>query len=447
MTKKGRSWRNRRRKSKQKEEGVQLASLMSRDDNIELMRWLRKNGFRETHLVLTDFPDTGRGVMTTRNLKEGDCIVSLPENLLITTTTVVNSHLGQYIKNWKPHLTPKQVLSLYLIAEKFRGKDSFWYPYLQTLPASYTTPSYFSTAEVDALPPAVREATLQHRKVLQNSYKSLRTSLHTLEPLFPDWETVFTFKSYRWAWATVYTRSVYKRGPGWEFLDPSDRDVYALAPFLDMLNHSPSVQTDTDFNVNSKCYEVKTETACRKYSQVFINYDPYDNARLLMEYGFVLPHNPHSVVKFTADDLVACLSVDDRNGLSNENLLQKKMELLSQESLTQNLSCSTEGLSWRLQTALQILCMDHDSICNWRIVLGQTPHDPALRSTVQLVAQRLISRRLEQHYSLTQVAEKVLDPGSSLISIFILMLLKEDLNILEQSLQNIKSHTDGDLEQ
>ncbi|XP_035686977.1 SET domain-containing protein 4-like isoform X2 [Branchiostoma floridae] len=445
MTKRGRSWRDRRRKSKQKEEGVRHASLMSRDDSIQLMRWLRRNGFRDSHLVLTDFPDTGRGVMSTRNLKEGDCIVSLPENLLITTTTVVNSHLGQYIKTWKPRLTPKQVLSLYLIAEKSRGKDSFWYPYIQTLPTSYTTPSYFSTAEVDALPALVREATLRHRKVLQNSYKSLQTSLHNLEPLFPDWKTVFTLKSYRWAWATVYTRSVYKRGPGWEFLDPSDPDVYALAPFLDMLNHSPLVQTDTDFNVSSKCYEVKTEGACRKYRQVFINYDPYDNGRLLMEYGFVMPRNPHSVVTFTADDVVACLAVK-QNGLSSKNLLQKKMELLSQENLTVNLSCSGEGLSWRLQTALQVLCMDHDSICNWRTVLRQTPRDPTLWSTARLVAQRLISKRLEQHSSRTQVAEKILDPGNSLISLFILMLLREDLYILEHSLKELNSHTAGALE-
>ncbi|XP_078699190.1 SET domain-containing protein 4-like [Branchiostoma floridae x Branchiostoma belcheri] len=445
MAKRGRSWRDRRRKAKQKEEGVLLASLMSRDDNIELMRWLRKNGFQETHLVLTDFPDTGRGVMATRNLKAGDCIVSLPENLLITTTTVVNSHLAQFIKNWKPPLTPKQVLSLYLIAEKSRGKDSFWYPYLQTLPTSYTTPSYFSTAEVDALPPAVREATLQHRRVLQGSYKSLKASLHTLEPLFPDWKAVFTFKSYRWAWATVYTRSVYKKGPGWEFLDPSDPDVYALAPFLDMLNHSPSVQTDTDFNVNSKCYEVKTETTCRKYSQLFINYDPYDNARLLVEYGFVIPHNPHSVVTFTVDDLVACLAAD-MNDMSSKNLLQKKRELLSQENLTEDLSCSAEGLSWRLQTALQVLCMDHHSICNWWIVLGQTSQDPDLWSAARLVAQRLISKKLEQHCSITQIAEKVLDPGSSLIGVFILMLLREDLHILEHSLKDLKSQTDDSID-
>lgn len=33
-----------------------------------------------------------------------------------------------------------------------------------------------------------------------------------------------------------------------------------------------------------------------RYQQAFINYGSHDNQRLMLEYGFVAPCNPHSVV-------------------------------------------------------------------------------------------------------------------------------------------------------
>lgn len=46
--------------------------------------------------------------------------------------------------------------------------------------------------------------------------------------------------SYRWAWCSVNTRSVFMSQPPSNFL--SGQDVYALAPFLDLLNHQPDIQ-------------------------------------------------------------------------------------------------------------------------------------------------------------------------------------------------------------
>ena len=45
-----------------------------------------------------------------------------------------------------------------------------------------------------------------------------------------------------WAWCSVNTRSVFMSHPSSDFL--FGQDVYALAPFLDLLNHRPDVQVN-----------------------------------------------------------------------------------------------------------------------------------------------------------------------------------------------------------
>lgn len=54
-------------------------------------------------------------------------------------------------------------------------------------------------------------------------------------------------------------------------------------------------QVEAAFNKNNNCFEIKTYNSFRKYDQVFISYGAHSNTHLLMEYGFILPDNPHDV--------------------------------------------------------------------------------------------------------------------------------------------------------
>ncbi|OXB79508.1 UNVERIFIED_CONTAM: hypothetical protein H355_000324, partial [Colinus virginianus] len=75
---------------------------------IKLKKWLKDRGFEDSSLRPAQFwgsvsktfamlKGTGRGLMTTKALQAGELVISLPEKCLVTTSTVLNSCLGEYI--------------------------------------------------------------------------------------------------------------------------------------------------------------------------------------------------------------------------------------------------------------------------------------------------------------------------------------------------------------
>ncbi|XP_068931075.1 SET domain-containing protein 4 isoform X4 [Petaurus breviceps papuanus] len=116
------------------------------------------------------------------------------------------------------------------------------------------------------------------------------------------------------------------------------------------------------FNEKTHCYEIRTTSSCKKYEELFICYGPHDNHQLLLEYGFVAINNPHSAVYISVDDLVDHLpSVDTQ--------MNKKISLLKEHGFSEDLTFGCDGPSWRLLTALKLLCLGEDEFTCWKKVL------------------------------------------------------------------------------
>ncbi|KQK75381.1 hypothetical protein AAES_147538 [Amazona aestiva] len=62
-----------------------------------------------------------------------------------------------------------------------------------------------------------------------------------------------------------------------------------------------ALQVKAAFNEQTRSYEIRTNSQCKRYEEVFICYGPHDNQRLLLEYGFVAVDNPHSSVYVSSD--------------------------------------------------------------------------------------------------------------------------------------------------
>ncbi|GAB1300444.1 SET domain-containing protein 4 [Apodemus speciosus] len=265
-----------------------------RSEFIELRKWLKERKFEDTRLVPASFPGTGRGLMSTASLQklEGQVIISLPESCLLTTDTVIRSSVGPYIKKWKPPLSPLLALCTFLLSERHAGSQSLWKSYLDVLPTSYTCPVCLEPEVVDLLPGPLKAKADEQRARVQALFAASGGFFSTLQPLFAESvDSVFSYQAFLWAWCTVNTRAVYLSSRRQACLS-AEPDTCALAPFLDLLNHSPHVQVKAAFNEETRCYEIRTASRCRKHQEVFICYGPHDNQRLLLEYEMLVRHLP-----------------------------------------------------------------------------------------------------------------------------------------------------------
>ena len=79
MKNKGRTWRKRLNKN----DGGKV-SLAHTHEYIALFQWAKQNGVFFHKMKPVNFPDTGRGLMATKQIKVGDLLISVPKKLLIT---------------------------------------------------------------------------------------------------------------------------------------------------------------------------------------------------------------------------------------------------------------------------------------------------------------------------------------------------------------------------
>lgn len=354
--------RARKKRRKKHESHVSKVTLTHEAQFVRLRRWLKERGFTSHSLIPVNFHDTGRGLMATQTIKAKDMVISLPEKCLLTSSTVLKSYMGDYIKRWHPPISPLLALCCFLIAERHRGDASEWSPYINILPKTYTCPVYLSDDIIGLLPRNHQKKATEQKEQFQELCCSSLKFFNSLQPLFNQpTEELFTQDAMRWAWCSVNTRTVYMEHDQSNYLS-REKDIYALAPYLDLLNHCPNVQVEAGFNKDTCCYEVKSVQGCKKFQQAFINYGPHDNHRLLLEYGFVAPGNPHSVVYVDLGTLKLCLNERDKQ-------LTQKLLYLKDNDFLRNLTFGMDGPSWRLMTALRLLSLTPEQYSSWKSVL------------------------------------------------------------------------------
>ncbi|XP_023991516.1 SET domain-containing protein 4 isoform X1 [Salvelinus sp. IW2-2015] len=428
MTRKQHGRRARKKRQREcRETTVQSVTLSHEPQFVALRRWLQQRGFSSKLLVPAHFSDTGRGLMTLQPIKADDLVISLPEKCLLTTSTVLRSYIGEYIERWKPPVSPLLALCAFLISERHFGQCAEWKPYIDVLPQKYTCPAYFSDEVINLLPGSLSGKALEQRAIVQELHSSSLDFFSSLQPLFSQpVESVFTYDALRWAWCSVNTRTVYMEHQHSPYMS-RERNVYALAPYLDLLNHCPAIQVKASFSHVNRCYEIRSVQGCKRFQQAFICYGPHDNQRLLLEYGFVAPGNPHSVVYVDQVILQQCICITDINQLAQKLLFLKKNDFLA------NLTLSLDGPSWRLMTALRLLSLKTEQYPFWKSVLlgavvsqdrEEWSVDAALRLCHYLMVDN--TRALDKISQLTESADSSLQEQLAVVE----CLRREEQGIL-----------------
>lgn len=252
MKTKGRT--GRRRKRKKNGNCNEHGRAIHEPEYIALFKWAKENGISFGKLRPACFTQTGRGLMTCKKLRSDDLVISVPSHMLITSKTAEQSYIGQKLAKLKPVLSAKNLLYVFILHEKYREKGSFWYPYISTLPRYFNTSAYFNEKEICVLPLSLQQEFMCHILTVQETYKELKEFFAThVSALDKEFVEFFTFEEFRWVWCVVNTRSVYKpditNTDKAEMAAPQTDDSYALAPILDLLNHTDMAEV-SDIAVN-----------------------------------------------------------------------------------------------------------------------------------------------------------------------------------------------------
>ncbi|EFA03432.2 SET domain-containing protein 4-like Protein [Tribolium castaneum] len=306
---------------------------------------MARNGFNDPiNLKLRNFPDTGRGVATPRNLKESDVLITVPYELMISYTTLQKSNF-LHLFTPESRLSIVDLLTAFLVIERDK-ENSFWRDYIKSLPPQPPwIPALLSQDRVELLPADLRLAAKKSRRLLEESWSRLRKSIRR------EASCVIDLHSFIWGYVLVNTRAVYVNPRivrelcdcGSDIL--SDEPCMALCPFLDMFNHSHEAKTEaTLMNDQGKfVYQLTTLVGTRKHEQVFISYGDHDNVKLLIEYGFFIPGNSNDSIPIQSEEVFRVLE---------PNLNDFQYKFIRSHNLDKCLYLTEAGASFNLKAFL-----------------------------------------------------------------------------------------------
>ncbi|XP_016993886.2 SET domain-containing protein 4 [Drosophila takahashii] len=274
-----------------------------------------------THLSAQNFDQTGRGLCSKQDsFSPEDELIRLPVGCLISIATLEADQAFKNLFNKElfdkdSRISFQALLACYLLYQKHLQEcslHSIYSAYLDTLPRSYSTPYFCSIPELQCLPESLLERTVAQNRQIRGYFEIIKSLILNCDCCGRNYgQEIWSLAEFKWAYFTVNTRSVYlssrflkKQSSHFQDLISGDTNM-ALAPFLDLFNHSDSVQTtaqieglDYVLTLNSLPLQ-KT----KPYDQLFISYGALSNFKLLTEYGFWLKGNKNDYFEFSLLDI------------------------------------------------------------------------------------------------------------------------------------------------
>jgi hypothetical protein len=203
-----------------------------------------------------------------------------------------------FIADVPPHVVGR----FFLIKEYLKRKDSFWWPYIATLPQpeqinAWALPAFWPESDIAYLDGTNAQFAIEEVQAnVKREFKQARKSLK--EANFPNWHD-YTQLLYKWAFCIFTSRSF---RPSLILSDAAKQHVSALLPagcqlddfsilqpLFDIPNHTMTAAYAWDVTSDPANCQLICRDAYQPRDQVYNNYGRKTNSELLLGYGFILP--------------------------------------------------------------------------------------------------------------------------------------------------------------
>jgi len=271
-----------------------------------VLSWLHQAGAKFPKLYLKYFGPENRAIYTMADIENGEQIMYIPHECILTSDVAKVSPIGQAILKSRIELLSKHsLLAAYLLSEKAKGKRSRWSAYIDILPEKFdTVPLFFDEDMMQMLRGSlVRQKIHDRRESLRIEFENLRQHVTEFRR--------FTHAEFVWARLVVITR-IFGLMIGKIKTD-------GLVPLADMLNHKRPRETKWSYENSQRGFVINALCNISSHSEVLDSYGRKCNSRFFVNYGFALESN---------DDNQASLTVQLRQ---NDPSFDLKRDILSQK--------------------------------------------------------------------------------------------------------------------
>ncbi|GAB0092613.1 SET domain-containing protein [Sergentomyia squamirostris] len=380
------------------------------EDIINLCRFLkhRMNWRNETKLTVGHFPETGRGLFSRKIIGKDSEIIELPFEAMISIKTVAEdeqfmqlldgiSHHGEF--KWKI----QTILTIYLLWNWHLGEKSTWLCYMKNLPNELSHPHFCSVDELVAIPViserVLESVNLSEVREFQKAFQNASCPCCGSK-FFPD---IFPKRKFIEFYLICNSRTVYippevirTMLKGSKILgNLSNEPNMALAPFLDLINHSNDAKTTCSLfrRGSGYFYSLRTSSGFKRGEQIFINYGQHCNMKLLIEYGFFLVSNTNEYIEVTLKDIEELTRRLKKNRRGEcLQIPSNKFKYIREHGLNEKMFFDEGGFSHNLQTVLNFLFVDQNVYDNLyhQVVFGNPPQEDDIKEYQILLIDLLL---------------------------------------------------------
>eukprot|EP01083_Nonionella_stella_P248864 861155_1 len=183
------------------------------------------------------------------------------------------SPIGQKLMKKEKSVHSEHVwIAAYLLVEKKKGCDSFWFPFIDMLPTQFNTvPIYFTEDEIKQLKWSITIKKIESRlNVWHQQYDSLKDVFESENILFED---------FVWSRLVTITRIF--------GMTINDHKTSGLVPFADLLDHKKKKNVRWTYDNNQSAFIVQANDKIQIGDELFVTYGTKCNSRFFVNYGFI----------------------------------------------------------------------------------------------------------------------------------------------------------------
>ncbi|CAD8159503.1 unnamed protein product [Paramecium pentaurelia] len=248
------------------------------DKQKRLLEWLKNGQALFPKIKIECYAEDYRGVNARKAISSKEVILFVPRSHMITLEMAKETPVAKKIIQYRLDLlSPKHsFLSTFLLQEK-KKQDSFWKPYLDVLPKSYSNfPIFFNDNDLDWLKGS------PFLKQVKDKITDLKKDYCDICQVAPEF-LQNSFDEFCWARMTASSRIF--------GINIKGVKTDAFVPLADMLNHKRPKLTSWCYSDERQGFIIETDENIEKGQMIFDSYGSKCNSRFLLNYGFVVDDN------------------------------------------------------------------------------------------------------------------------------------------------------------